>query len=54
MLYFPITLAVFLVIDACKQSDPRKVLSLSVKNWAILTLVLVIGCFAVMMINKFA
>lgn len=54
LLYVPITVLVLAVIEACKSDDPKKIAKSALKNFAVLTLVLVVGGAIVFFVNKYA
>ena len=53
LFYPPIVLVIMLVLEICKQDDPRKIVKKALQNFAILTGVLMAGSILVFFINKY-
>lgn len=53
LLYVPITLVILAVLETCKHDEPKKILRRTAANFGALTLVLLVGCFAIFLVNKY-
>jgi hypothetical protein len=51
-LFFPIVMAILLVLEACRSDDPRKIARRALANFGVLTAVLVLGGAFVYVINR--
>jgi hypothetical protein len=54
LLYLPVTIAVFVVIEACRTDDAKRIAKATAKNLAVLTAVLVVASVFVFFINRYA
>ena len=52
LLYFPICLMIFSVLEACRTDEVKRVILRSLINCGVLTLVMVVGSIVVFFINK--
>lgn len=52
-LYFPVALAILLVLEACRSDDPRQILRRGLTNLGWLTLALGVGSVVVYFINRY-
>ena len=52
LLYIPICLVILLVLETCKQDEPKKIARRAFINFGILTAVLLAGCVIVYGIQK--
>ena len=53
LLYFPITLVVLAVLEACRTDDPARILRRSFSNLGVLTAALAAGSVVVYFINRY-
>ena len=53
VLFFPITLVILLVVEACRSDEPVKILRRALANLGVLSLVLVLGGTLVFLINRY-
>ncbi len=53
LLYFPLSLAILVVLEACRSDDPAKIVKRSLSNLCVLTLALAACSIVVYFINRY-
>lgn len=53
LLFFPVCLVIMLVLEACRSDDPVRILKRALSNFAVLSLVLILGSVLVFFVNRY-
>lgn len=53
VLFFPIVLVILLVLETTRSDDPKKIVKRALSNFAVLTVVLILGGAFVYVINRY-